>query len=109
MAHMDFDIRIWRNYYDQINVLGTYLKDSYPDVDGNPPKFYISLSEKHKIEKEIDELMKNCDSYLDKCKVRPKDPLWHYDRTNCTTWASDEKFAYRHLVKTKKYITMPKW
>lgn len=104
MAHMDFDISVWRRYYDQVQILGSYLKDSRPDADGNPPKFTITLEERHKVEGEITELNKLCDGYLDKCKMHPREPLWHYDRNNETTWLSSEKFQYAHLMRRTKYM-----
>lgn len=64
----EFDINVWRSYYDEINILGQYLKYSYPDWDGNPPKFIISLSERRKVEKDIAEIIKKCSAYLNKFK-----------------------------------------
>ena len=101
---MEFKVSTWRSYYDQINILGLYLKDSRPDWEGNPPKFKISLEERHKVESEVAELMKACDDYLDKCHIRPHEPKWYYDRNNETTWASSEKFTFPHLLSRKKYI-----
>ncbi len=102
----EFDVRVWRNYYDQINVLGQYLKDSRPDWEGNPPLFQISLEERHKVEKEVEELMRLSDKYLDQCHLRPREPKWYYDRNNETTWASSEKFLFSHLMPRKKYVTI---
>lgn len=102
----EFNVRVWRGYYDQVNILGQYLKDSRPDWEGNPPKFRISLEERHQVEKEIAELLHACDAYLDKCNLRPREPRWYYDRSNETTWPSSEKFAYSHLLPRKKYVTI---
>ena len=102
----EFEVRTWRNFYDQVRILGAYLKDSRPDADGNPPKFKISLEERHKVENEIAELLAMSDKYLDKCKMHPREPKWYYDRSNETTWASSEKFAFSHLMPRKKYVTI---
>lgn len=104
MAHMDFEINVWRGYYDQIQALGAYLKDSRPDVDGVAPKFTITLSERHKLEGELVRLTNLCDKYLDKCRIHPREALWPYDRTNETTWASSEKFKYSHLMPKRRYV-----
>lgn len=103
---MEFNAKVWRSYYDQIKILGQYLKDSRPDWEGNPPKFKISLEERHQVEKEIEELSKMCSDYLDKCKLYPREPKWYYDRNNETTWPSSEKFKYAHLMARKKYVTI---
>lgn len=103
---MEFDVKIWRNYYDQVNILGQYLKDSLPDWDGEPPKFKITLDERRRIERDIEDLQKRCDAYLDRCKLYPKEPKWYYDRSNETTWPSSEKFIFHHLLPRKKYITV---
>lgn len=103
---MEFDVKVWRSYYDQINILGQYLKDSRPDWESNPPKFKISLEERHKVEEEIDNLLKLSNDYIDKCKLYPKEPKWYYDRNNETTWPSSEKFQYSHLMARKKYVTI---
>ena len=91
---IEFNIREWRARYNQINILGQYLKDSRPDADGNPAKFKISLTQRHKTENEIAELMRLNDQYLDRCHLRPKDPKWYYDRFNEETWASSEQFVF---------------
>lgn len=103
---MEFDVKIWRNYYDHVNVLGQYLKDSYPDYDGNPPKVNLTLKEKTEVLKEIEELQDKCTKYLDKCRLYPREPKWYYDRNNETTWPSSEKFIFHHLMPRKKYVTI---
>lgn len=103
---MEFNVKVWRGYYDQVNILGQYLKDSRPDWEGNPPKFKISLEERHQVEKEVEELLKLSSDYLDKYKLYPREPKWYYDRNNETTWASSEKFKFSHLMSRKKYVTI---
>jgi hypothetical protein len=103
---MEFNVKVWRGYYDQVNILGQYLKDSRPDWEGNPPKFKISLEERHQVEKEVEELLKLSNDYLDKCKLYPREPKWYYDHNNETTWASSEKFKFSHLMARKKYVTI---
>lgn len=102
----EFRAGAWRKIYNQVNILGQYLKDSRPDWEGNPPKFTISLEERHNVEREIRDLLKLNDDYLDKCNMRPREPKWYYDRTNETTWASSEKFQFFHLMPRKKYVTL---
>ncbi len=103
---MDFDAKVWRNYYDQVKILGQYLIDSRPDEEGNPPKFTIPLDERREVEKDINHLLKNCDKYLDKCKLHPKDSLWYYDRNNQTTWLSSESFKFANVMSKKRYMTV---
>jgi hypothetical protein len=102
----EFNVKAWRNVYDQVNILGQYLKDSRPDWEGNPPQFTISLEERSKVEKEIEDLIKMSDDYMDKCYLRPREPKWYYDRNNETTWASSEKFSFTHLLTRKKYVAI---
>tara|TARA_R110000868_G_scaffold72542_2_gene211309 strand:- start:386 stop:709 length:324 start_codon:yes stop_codon:yes gene_type:complete len=102
----EFNVKAWRNAYDQVNILGQYLKDSRPDWEGNPPKFTISMDERKKVEQEIADLIKLSDNYLDKCNLRPREPKWYYDRNNETTWASSEKFLFHNLMRRRKYVTL---
>jgi hypothetical protein len=102
----EFDVNTWRSYYDQVQILGQYLKDSRPNIDGDPAKFKISIEERNRVESEIDELLKMCDNYLDKCKVYPKEPKWYYHRDNPITWVSSEKFQFSKLMTRKKYMTI---
>lgn len=65
-----FNPRIWRNYYDQVQILGEYLKDSYPDAEGNISKVNISEEEKHKIRVDISQLLRYSDKYIDSVSMR---------------------------------------
>ena len=103
---MEFNVKVWRGYYDQINILGQYLKDSRPDWEGNPPKFTISLQERKQVEDEIKQISKLSSDYLDKCKLHPHEPKWVYNPRNETTWASSEKFIFHHFMPKKKYLTV---
>lgn len=103
---MEFNVKIWRGYYDQINILGQYLKDTHPDWEGKPPKCTISLEERRKIEKEIEQLKKMSNDYLDKCRLHPREPKWIYNSRNQTTWASSEKFVFHHLMPKSKYMNI---
>lgn len=105
MKH-EFTVSAWRRYYDQINILGLYLKDSQYDAEGNPPKFKITLQERERVEKEISDLMKLNDAYLDKCCMKPNEPLWTYDKNNEHTWASSEKFLFGHLLTERKHASI---
>lgn len=102
----EFNVTAWRNAYDQVHILGQYLKDSRTDWEGNPPQFTISPDERRLVEKEIEDLLKMSDDYLDKCHLRPREPKWYFDRNNETTWASSEKFKFSHLMGRKKYVTI---
>lgn len=102
----EFTTRQWRSYYDQVNILGMYLKDSLPDGKGKKPKFQITEEERLKVEAEIAELISMCDKYLDKCRLYPREPRWHYDRFNEKTWASSDKFAYQNLMSNRKNVVI---
>ncbi len=99
-----FNSSVWRSIYDQVKTLGKYLKDSRPDIDGNPPQFTITLQERRLVEKEIETLLKKSNHYLDRCKLYPREPKWIYNSSNPTSWASSEKFQFYHLISKKKYI-----
>ena len=96
---MIFNINIWRKYYDRVKELGQRLRDSKIDADGNPPLIDISRTEQDDMQTEIDNLMKRSALYLNVCEMKPRKPLWHYNRLDQTTWLSSEKFKYAHLVK----------
>ncbi len=103
---MEFNINVWRGYYDQVQILGQYLKDSLPDSYGNPAKFKITLVERREAEKEVQHFMKLSDKYLDKCRMFPRERPWVYDRNNELTWASSEKFMFFDLMPKTKNITI---
>ncbi len=98
MKKISFDLVEWRTYYDMVKTLGQYLIDSRPDIEGNPPKFTISLSERKKIENEIKQLTNDSNAYLDRCGMKMPAPKWFYDRHDEETWASSDKFQFHHKV-----------
>lgn len=109
MEKTEFDVNVWRGWYNQVHILGEHLKDTFPDQYGNPPKVKISDEERIQLEKDIDHLLKMSDRYLDKCRLIPHPPKWNFDRNNETTWASSEKFLFHDvLIKhKKKYLSIP--
>ena len=100
----EFRVKDWRKFYDQVRILGEYLKDSRADADGNPPKFRISLEERRKAEDNIKNLLKMSDDYLDRCRLYPRERKWKYDRENETTWSSSDKFEYKELMPHKSHV-----
>lgn len=104
MAPVEFEVRVWRNYYDQVNILGQYLKDSKPDEWGNPPKHVISDYERKRIERDIEQLLSQSDKYLDRCKIYANERAWTYDRNNKTTWSSSHTFLFHHLMPKKRHM-----
>lgn len=94
-----FNIKNWRNYYDQIHILGKYLKDSLPGEHGQKPAFKISVEEQEQIARDIDRLSSRCMNYLDKWHIKAPDPLWVYKKHDKTTHESEPEFAYRHLME----------
>ncbi len=107
MITQKFEWRVWRNIYDQINILGSQLKDSLPSSCGRPAKIKISLEETNKIENEIKQLTRNCSAYLDSCKVYPLKPYWYYDRNNEETWASSKEFKYKTSMYKRHHMHVP--
>jgi hypothetical protein len=100
---MQFNVNEWRMFYDKVKILGQILKDSKPTVDINErihaPRYTISEEATISLEKEIDKLIKQSSIYLDACGIKHSDPLWKYDKKNPETWASDEKFKFKHLTR----------
>ncbi len=96
---MIFNINVWLKYYHKVHELGEKLRDSKVDAEGNPAKVDMSKSEQDDIQTEIDNLMKRTALYLNVCEMKPRKPLWHYNRLDESTWLSSTKFKYAHLVK----------
>ncbi len=93
-----FEVNVWRNIYNKVQLLGKYLIDSRPDKDGNPPAFKISLEERFEVEEQIKRLTSQSNNYLNRCGMRMPSPKWHYSIKDETTWASSDKFEYPHLL-----------
>lgn len=104
---MQFNVNEWRRIYDKVQSLGQIIKDSQERVDkeGNwlPPIHSISQDAAKSIETEIKELLTKVNIYLDACGLRPEPPLWKYDVKDPTTWASSDKFKFKHLISDRRY------
>jgi hypothetical protein len=96
---MQFDIVVWRKYYDEIHKLGKTLKESKVDDHGNPPINPLSKQEQKDLEAEIKFMSNRCNKYLDSTYMKPREPLWRYDKYDERTWLSSQHFAFSHLVK----------
>lgn len=96
---MEFDIYVWRKFYDKIKLLGNLLRDSTSDMHGNPSICPLSSSTRNQIETEIKDTMHKSDNYLDACGLPSSPTLWIYCRHDPKTWVSDETFIYKHLIK----------
>lgn len=89
--------------YFAVHKLGRMLNDSRPTY--TPSGAYIApLTELSKgsqdlLDNEIKVLMQKSSKYLDQCGIKPKKPLWHYDRKNPETHASAPEFKYKHLLQ----------
>lgn len=90
---MEFDIKIWRGYYDRVNELGQYIKE-LPIHDNEGIK---ELREELRSEQQT--TIEKSDKYLDMCKLKSDDALWQYKVHDESTWISSEKFKYLHLVQ----------
>lgn len=95
---MQFSTKQWRRYYDMINHLGSILKSSKPDVDGNPCVHSLSKEAQRSIELEMEALIMKCHDYLDLCNIKSKPSLWKYNINDKKTWLSSPKFSFEHLL-----------
>jgi len=99
---MEFSMKEWRKIYDKVHGLGRMLRDSRPTYDdaGNyyAPKTELSKDAQIELEFQIKTWMERNTRYLNQCGMKPKRPLWHYDRKNPETHASAKEFKYGHLM-----------
>ncbi len=88
--------------YDKVNSLGAMLQDSRPTYMDNgdyiAPLTELSKDAQLGLEDEIKSLTLRTSRYLDQCAMKPRKPLWHYDRKNNETHASKADFIYGHLI-----------
>jgi hypothetical protein len=91
-------LKVWKGYYDTVKALGEYLRGSRHAPDGKEPAYTLSFSERHAIEKEIDEMKRCSNSYLDSVGLKKSSPLWVYTLTDQRTWVSSDTFKYRNLI-----------
>ncbi len=61
---MQFNIKVWKKRYDEIQNLGAILKASMPDKDGNPAISPLSRETRASLEKDIDNRRKKVMEYL---------------------------------------------
>lgn len=87
-----FSFTKWRETYDRIYELGTYLKVCSEN------HILIGIAEKESIENEIKELTKASMAYMDSVGMKMPRPKWVYDVKDEATWISSDKFEYGHLV-----------
>lgn len=99
---MKFNIKKWREFYDEIHELGKRLKDSYPTIDENEKThdalINLSTGSRLNLILDIKDLIEACRIYLDACGLKITIPLWKYDIKDKTTWVSDESFKYNYLL-----------
>ena len=96
---MEFDVMVWRKYYDEIHKLGKALKESRVDDHGNPPINPLDKQEQKDLEAEIKFISLRSNKYLDSTYMKPREPLWKYNKYDERTWMSSPDFAFKHLVK----------
>ncbi len=105
-----FNPRTWRNFYDQVQILGEYLKDTYPTLDKNgkklPPVVIISEEEQQSIEADISILVAGSQKYLECCGMKPREPLWIYNIEDPRTHVSSDEFKFKHLMPGYKPISI---
>jgi hypothetical protein len=99
---MKFNIKKWREFYDNTQYIGKMLNDARTTIDDNkvvhPPISYLNIDVKYSLENDIQDITKKCSRYLDACGLYMPRALWGYDHEDSTTWASHESFAYKHLL-----------
>jgi len=95
----EFDVKIWRQFYDRIHEIGNKLTNRENDLCTN-------LKERKKMDLRIDKLTRVCSRYLDHCKVIPNKPKWAYDVKDPKTKASSDKFVFNHLMPTNLYMNI---
>ena len=87
-----FSLSKWRETYDKVREIGTYLKMCSENG------IQIGLAERESKENEINELLKSSMQYMDSVGMAMPKPLWVYDNKDEETWASSDKFEYHHLL-----------
>lgn len=92
-ATKGFDFKIWRETYDKVREIGTYLKMCRENG------IHIGLAERESKENEISDLLKSSMKYLDSVGMTMPKPKWVYDNKDEETWVSSDKFDYHHLLK----------
>jgi hypothetical protein len=87
-----FSLSKWRETYDKVRELGTYLKLCSEN------NIQIGIAERESIENEISELLKSSMEYMDSVGMQMPKPVWVYDNKDEETWLSSDQFQYNHLL-----------
>ncbi len=100
---MQFSFKEWSRVYELVKYLGQTLRDSRPTYDDEmnyyAPKTNLSKDEQNDLESRINKLMIKSNKYLDITGMKPRKPLWKYERKNTQTHMSSPDFKYGHLIK----------
>lgn len=86
-------MNLWMQIYRKVQKLGMEYQGSLFDVDGYRATV-LGSQEQNKILKQISDLQKVSDEYLNKIRMTPKQPLYHYDHKDKTTHASSKSFLH---------------
>ena len=62
------------------------------------PKKELRKDAQDELQSQIKSLIGLSNRYLDHCGMKPRKPLWHYDRKNPETQVSSPEFKYGHLM-----------
>lgn len=70
---MEFSIKKWRNFYDDVEYLSNQLRDSKSQRDDYGflirAKDYLSEETKKNIQSDIEKLLEQTSTYLDRCGI----------------------------------------
>ena len=70
---MEFSIKKWRNFYDDVEYLSNQLRDSKSQRDDYGflirAKNYLSEETKKNIQSDIEKLLEQTSTYLDRCGI----------------------------------------
>ena len=70
---MEFSIKKWRNFYDDVEYLSNQLRDSKSQRDDYGflirAKNYLSEETKKHIQSDIEKLLEQTSTYLDRCGI----------------------------------------
>lgn len=70
---MEFSIKKWRNFYDDVEYLSNQLRDSKSQRDNYGflirAKNYLSEETKKHIQSDIEKLLEQTSTYLDRCGI----------------------------------------
>lgn len=102
---MQFSIKEWRRMYDTVQSLGAMLRDSRPTYEENgdyiAPKVPLNKDAQNILEDKIRLLTIKSTRYLDVTGMKPRKPLWAYERNSPSTHMSHPDFKYGHLLQVQ--------